>query len=36
MHLKFSLKESSGQMLVCERMLSSSLDRSWFEYHCLF
>ena len=28
MHLKFNLKESSGQMLVCERMLSSSLDRS--------
>ena len=28
MHLKFGLKESSGEMLVCERMLSSSLDRS--------
>ena len=26
--LKFNLKESSGQMLVCERMLSSLLDRS--------
>jgi len=28
MHLKFNLKESSGEMVVCERMLSSSLDCS--------
>lgn len=28
MHLRFNVKESNGQMLVCEHMLSSLLDRS--------